>query len=135
MKKLLFALLLVSHISLAQSFGDYESFHKMTVTEASLDPKSPNFCILYNPLLDIKSYYVSEKDIRKVFTTDDRIDRTSDDIWFSLHKSYYKLWLPKDSLLFVVKLPLNRQEILGNHLVSFVNILRMHYENEARTKR
>lgn len=101
------------------------------VVELSTDPKAHNFCMYFNDVLDVQSFRVDEKDIAKVFNYEDHVDRLDNDyIWFALHPTYYKLWIPEDSILFIVKLPKNRKEILGEHLLFFISILRMNCQHK-----
>lgn len=126
-KLIILSLILFTFNSKAQitTTNDFENFQKIAVVvELSLNPKLPTFCIYFNNILDIQSYKVEDKDIVKIFNYDDHIEKPWDNIWYSLHPTYYKLWDKPDSLLFIVKLPATRHDLLNNHLNVFLDILK-----------
>ena len=100
---------------------------RITATEMSLDPKANNYIMYFNDCLSISSYKVYEP--RKVFSYYDKVDVVDKNVYFSLHRTYYKIYLEEDSLLFIVK-PKKKLNYLGDHFCLFIKTIRMYRERQ-----
>jgi len=102
----------------------------VNAVEMSLDPKANNYIMYFNDCLSISSYKVYEPG--KVFSYYDKVDVIDKNVYFSLHRTYYKIYLEEDSLLFIVR-PRKKIDYLGDHFCLFIKTIRMHKERNLLT--
>ncbi len=129
-KLLLICIFILSYIGCrCQSFSNYESFVTTTVVEKSLDPRSNDYIMYWNNIFSIQSKSVSSEDVQSLFTFEDHVQKDGD-ILYSIHPRYYKLYIPTDSIIFLVRLQDTKQEMLDRHLKLFIQTVKIWQETQ-----
>jgi len=107
------------------------------VTQMSIDPTSNQFIIYFNDKLDISSIRIPGKTLKEMINEPMKdVMYTNDSIFFVAKKTYYKVWIKEVSMVFIVKTTQTGQiPYLGDHLISFINIIRDYRRNRSLSSR
>jgi hypothetical protein len=107
-----------------QSFSDYEQYQRASETiETYKDPKHKDFCMYYHRVFNVTSYRTLDIPVELLFTYQDVVIKTEGGPEFSMHSNYYKLYIPQDSMMFIVQSDDNRHTLLNSHLRLFLKVL------------
>lgn len=121
-KLLLLPLLMMVTMAVAQS--------KIKVYPASVDPNDISFGPYWNDVLSVHMYSMKNMTKAEVFGSEsDKVLNTLDNMYFTLFKDHYILWMPEYNFVFNVK-PIHDKSIkLGDHLIMMIETLRSYRAN------
>lgn len=134
MKRLLLIVGLIIGLDVSgQSFSDYEQYQRNnSVIEPYINPKHKDFCMYHNSAFNVTSYSTVDIPVELLFTYHDRVVRTEGGPMFTMYPTYYKLYIPQDTLMFVVKSEDDRQDILNSHLRLFLKVLEVNRQRKLK---
>lgn len=110
--------------------SSYSFNNESRVTELSYNPADKLFFIYWNDYLSVQSKTIEETNIQKIFSYDTKLDHTQDSIYFCLHPNFYKIYLHKEHLLFTIRLPYGSTKGLGDHLLMFIETIRLWHKQQ-----